>query len=66
MENLESITSLDICQFACDNYDGCNYFLYIGDEEECQLLSSPDRTCDLIRGPPTPSLAECSEKPSMI
>jgi len=67
LENLQNITSATACQFACLIYDKlptCNYFFYNGAEENCQFLSSTSRTCDLIRGPPTPSLTECSDKPT--
>ena len=67
MENLGNITSALACQFACliyDQFPGCNYFSYNAVRENCQLLSSSVRTCDLIRGPPNPTFEECSEKPS--
>ena len=67
LENLQNITSATACQFACLIYDKlptCNYFFYNGKEENCQFLSSTSRSCDLIRGTPTPSLVECSDKPS--
>merc|ERR1711962_1734665 len=66
LENLSNITSASACQFACRIYDKiprCNYFFYNGAEENCQFLSSTSRSCDLIRGPPTPSIEDCSEKP---
>jgi len=66
MENLGNITSALACQFACliyDQFPGCNYFSYNAVRENCQLLSSSVRTCDLIRGPPNPTFEECSEKP---
>ena len=55
------------CQFACqiynlDNLDfPCNYFVHNNREQNCQFLSSTDRKCDVIRGPPTPSLDNCPE-----
>ena len=55
------------CQFACRLYNkepSCEYFFYNSLEQNCEFLSSSTRTCDIIRGPPTPSLEECSEGPS--
>ena len=67
LENLSNITTISTCQFACQLYDkepSCEYFSYNSLEQNCQFLSSSIRTCDIIRGPPTPSLEECSEGPS--
>ena len=62
-----SANSVTVCQEACLDYDqgpGCKYFTFDASKEQCQLFSSSERICDLIRGPPTPSYEECSEMPS--
>ena len=67
LENLGNITTPTICQFACKLYDKdtpCQYFSYNRQEQNCQFLSDSARTCDTIRGPPSPSFEECSEGPS--
>ena len=70
LENLGDIETASKCQFACqiynlDNLDfPCNYFVHNNREQNCQFLSSTDRKCDVIRGPPTPSLDNCPEQPS--
>ena len=69
LENLSNITSASACQFACLIYDkvpACNYFFYNGAEENCQFLSSTSRSCDLIRGPPNPSIQDCSSEPGTV
>ena len=38
----------------------CKYFVYYTNARVCRLYSSANRTCDLIRGPPNPSLEDCS------
>ena len=66
LEN-SGIPSASGCQLACQLYNGdstCNYFVYNEVETNCQFLSSKERTCDLIRGTPTPSLEKCPEEPS--
>ena len=64
MENAIDINDVTACQFLCQVNSLCNYFVYNADDLNCQLLSSPSRTCDLIRGPPTPTLNDCSIDPS--
>ena len=50
LENFEFIPDEQICQKACLNYPGCEYFVYSKAEEDCKLLSKKDRICDLFRG----------------
>jgi len=69
LENAKNITDPETCQLLCQVYSNpdtksCAYFDYNVDEQNCQLLSSPSRTCDLIRGPPTPTMKECSDDPT--
>ena len=67
LENLGNITTASVCQFACQLYDkepSCEYFFYNSQEQNCQFLSDASRTCDIIRGPPSPSFEQCSEGPS--
>ena len=64
MDNAIDIPSATACQVLCQINPLCNYFDYNKDEQNCQELSSPGRTCDLMRGPPTPTLDECSIDPS--
>ena len=67
LENLGNITSATVCQLACQFYDkdpSCGYFFYNRQEQNCQFLSDASRTCDIIRGPPSPSFEECSDGPS--
>ena len=65
MGNIPNITNPTACQIICQNNGprGCKYFDYNADEENCKLLSSSSRTCDLIRGPPTPVIEECYDNP---
>ena len=58
LENLGMIKTADQCQLACEFNDNCNYFVYNYEQNNCQLLKSSERTCDLIRGPATPTYAE--------
>ena len=44
---------------ACQHYDGCKYFEYDQDTQDCELLNSSERICDISRGPPKPSYNEC-------
>merc|ERR1712203_797005 len=64
VDNAIDIPSATACQVLCQINPLCNYFDYNKDEQNCQELSSPGRTCDLIRGPPTPTLDECSIDPT--
>ena len=47
-----------MCQLACQFEVGCEYFIHNSLANNCQLLTSGDRTCDLIRGPADPPLAD--------
>ena len=65
LDSLLDINSVTVCQEACLDYDeglGCKYFAYDASKAKCQLLSSSEKMCDLIRGPPTPSLKDCTGK----
>jgi len=64
VDNAVDISSAAACQVLCQINPLCNYFDYNKDEQNCQELSSPGRTCDVIRGPPTPTLDECSIDPT--
>ena len=54
LENFEQIMDASKCQSACDLYDGCEYFVFedygIPTKNDCQLLNSKDKTCDLFVG----------------
>ena len=54
LENLEDVSNLKICQLACVLKSECQYFVYDKSIPSCQLRAAPERTCDLLRGPPTP------------
>ncbi len=41
--------------------DSCNYFLYDHDKDDCELLDSDVRQCDVLLGPPVPSIEECEK-----
>ena len=61
-----NIPSAGLCQDFCSWFDGsspCNYFVYNGDQQNCKFYSSSNRTCVLIRGPQSPSVEQCYEKP---
>ena len=58
-EHLENIPSVGTCQQACQHYTGCKYWVYDEDQMDCELLNSNERICDISRGPPKPSYAEC-------
>ena len=49
------------CQQACQFNPSCNFFTFSKDEEVCILhqVELEDRKCDLIHGPPLPSLQSC-------
>ena len=42
----------------------CEYFVYDIDTRDCELLAAPTRTCDILRGPPTPSYEDCKKSTS--
>jgi len=66
LENLNIPSGATGCQLACQYYNGdspCDYFVYNDGDQNCQFLSSTNRTCDIIRGPPNPPLETCPEQP---
>ena len=59
LEHLEFIKSPEQCQEACTYLDICHYFVYDYNKDDCELLGSPIRKCDILRGPPEPSYETC-------
>ena len=56
---MEFIDSPERCQLACTKDPACRYFVYDYDLDDCELLNSPLRKCDILRGPPEPSYDTC-------
>ena len=50
LEHLNYIQSEAICQLACQHVPNCQYYIYDVVMQDCQLLDSNSRQCDLIRG----------------
>ena len=50
------------CETRCYNDKDCKYFVHNAYpyERTCKIYLSANRTCNLIRGPPNPSLEDCS------
>ena len=63
LNNFEGVGSASICQTFCQDLE-CNYFVYNGIDHNCQLRSSTGRSCDWMRGPPTPSYGDCFNPPT--
>jgi hypothetical protein len=59
LEHLDSLQTEDQCQLACLFHRDCQYFIYNHDINECELLDKGERNCSVIKGPPSPTLAEC-------
>ncbi len=59
LENLEKIPNYEVCQTACGLISTCEYFVYDLDFTNCKLIGSPQRSCDLLHGPPEPSINSC-------
>ena len=59
LEHLEFIKSPEQCQEACAYLEICHYFVYDYSKDDCELLGSPLRKCDILRGPPEPSYETC-------
>ena len=48
------------CETWCYYNFDCKYFVHNAYTRYCDFYLSANRTCDLIRGPPNPSLEDCS------
>jgi hypothetical protein len=59
LEHLDGLATEDQCQLACLFHRDCQYFVYNRDIEECELHDSEKRNCNVIKGPPSPTLEEC-------
>jgi hypothetical protein len=59
LEHLDGLATEDQCQLACFFHRDCQYFVYNHDIEECELHDSGKRSCNVIKGPPSPTLEEC-------
>ena len=59
LEHLDNCRSAEICQLACQWLDMCRYFSYRKSLKDCELLTTPRRKCDIIRGPPFPDFQQC-------
>ena len=60
IENLEGISSVETCQLACQFDANCKYFIYYKNENVCETLDDDAYTCDVVRGPPTPTIENCT------
>ena len=50
LEHLNSIPSEDTCQLACNHVPSCQYYIWDNVQNDCQLLDSDARQCDMIKG----------------
>ena len=60
LENLEGISSVEACQLACQFDENCKYFIYYKNENVCETMDDDEYTCDIVRGPQSPSIEGCS------
>ena len=61
LDNLEHSHDMDSCQWACQKNPMCNFFTFSKDKNVCMLhrVDIRKRVCDMIHGPPVPSLQSC-------
>ena len=61
LDNLEESNDIDSCQLACQMSNDCNFFTFSKEEEVCilHLVELDNRICDIIHGPPVPSIQSC-------
>ena len=61
LDNLEHSKNIESCQWACQINPACNYFTFSKDKNVCILhrMDVRHRVCDIIHGPPVPSLQSC-------
>ena len=61
LDNLEHSHDIDSCQWACQVNPMCNFFTFSKDKSVCMLhrVDIRTRVCDIIHGPPTPSIQSC-------
>merc|ERR550517_2023962 len=50
LEHLNSIKDEETCQLACQHVPSCKYYIYDNKQNDCQLLDSDSRQCDLVKG----------------
>ena len=61
LENLEGISSVETCQLACQFDANCKYFIYYKNENVCETMDDDVYTCDVVRGPQSPSIEGCTD-----
>ena len=59
---LDNIGSAELCQDVCEQVTECQYFLYVRNQNKCYLVDSPQRTCDVVIGPTSPTIDECMNR----
>ena len=61
LDNLEHSYNIESCQWACQINPMCNFFTFSKDNNVCILhrMDVRHRKCDIIHGPPVPSLQSC-------
>ena len=60
---LHDVITLNECQEACKIFESsCEYSRYNKLSNECELLDSLSRICNVFVGPPNPTIEECNEK----
>ena len=61
LDNLEHSYNIESCQWACQINPMCNFFTFSKDKNVCILhrMDVRHRVCDIIHGPPVPSLQSC-------
>ena len=64
LDNLEHSRNISSCQKACQINPSCNFFTFVKSEEVCVLhqVDLSKRDCDLIHGPPFPSIKACLDE----
>ena len=51
VEQLNYIKTETICQQACQHIPFCKYYIWDSSTQDCKLLDSAERPCDLVRLP---------------
>ena len=64
LDDLEHSYNIESCQWACQINPMCNFFTFSKDNNVCILhrMDVSHRKCDIIHGPPVPSLQSCLDE----
>ena len=50
LEHLNMIEAEATCQLACQHVNACKYYVWDNVQNDCQLLDSDERSCDMVKG----------------